>query len=133
MPEYENSAESDTDAPCGPADRMLIIVMRSGGIAGISRRWRVAPEPDEQPRWATLVERCPWDEPEPEIDPGADRFVWTVRARIPDAELQRELPESQLTGAWRDLVAAVREAGERTPEPTPGRSPEPRNTPPTEE
>lgn len=131
MPEYENSA--DGEATGGTADRMLIVVVRSGGFAGISRRWRVTPDPDEQPRWTTLVERCPWDAPEPDADAGADRFTWTVHARVPDAELQRELPESRLTGAWRELIDAVRESGERVPGPTTGRSPEPRSTQPDEE
>lgn len=131
MPEYENSA--DSEAPGGETDRMLIVVVRSGGFAGVSRRWRVEPAPAEQPRWTTLVERCPWDAPEPDADAGADRFVWTVHARIPDAELQRELPESQLTGAWRDLIEAVRAAGERAPDPSPGPSPEPRSTPNSKE
>lgn len=132
MPEYENSA--DSEAPGGETDRMLIVVVRSGGFAGVSRRWRVEPAPAEQPRWTALVERCPWDAPEQHPDAGADRFVWTVRARVSDSELQRELPESELTGAWRELVEAVRESGERVPTPSPGTSPAPRRTPePNEE
>ncbi|MFD5213877.1 protealysin inhibitor emfourin [Microbacterium sp. NPDC058345] len=115
MPEHENSA--DSEAPRGEAAGVLIIVVRSGGFAGISRRWRVEPDPVEESRWTTLVDRCPWDAPPEHPDAGADRFIWTVRARTPAADLERELPESALTGAWRELVEAVREAGSRDDEP----------------
>ncbi|WP_309128777.1 protealysin inhibitor emfourin [Microbacterium sp.] len=117
MPEHENSADSAADASGGESTRVLIIVVRSGGFAGISRRWRVEPDPAEEPRWTTLVERCPWDAPPEHPDAGADRFIWTVHARVPDADLQRELPDSELTGAWRELVEAVREAGSRDDDP----------------
>lgn len=117
MPEHGNSAEHAEDASGGEAAGVLIVVVRSGGFAGISRRWRVEPEPDERRKWTTLVERCPWDAPPEHPDAGADRFVWTVHARIPPADLERRLPESELTGAWRELVEAVREAGSRDDDP----------------
>lgn len=89
--------------------RVVIAVVRTGGIAGISRRWRVEPEPAEAPRWIALIERCPWDETSGD-QPGADRFVWSIRARTPSERREREVPDSKLSGPWRELVDAVRKA-----------------------
>ncbi|GGD70382.1 protealysin inhibitor emfourin [Microbacterium murale] len=107
----------------------LIIVIRTGGVAGIRRRWQVEPPREEAPRWIELIDRCPWDAPDssessrsssgsplpspsPSDSPprGADRFVWSIQARTPAAQLERELPESALEGPWRQLVEAVRAA-----------------------
>ena len=89
----------------------LIVVIRTGGIAGISRRWRVEPPREETPRWVELIDRCPWEDPSDAQQRGADRYVWSIRARTPSARHERELPESALDGPWRRLVDAVREAG----------------------
>lgn len=98
---------SESPRPTDP--RVVIAVVRTGGIAGIRRRWRVEPEPDEASTWIALIESCPWDD-EDDTDRGADRFVWTIRARTPSEKRERDLPDSQLDGPWRELVDAVRRA-----------------------
>lgn len=90
----------------------MIAVVRTGGIAGIRRRWRVEPAPSEQGEWIALIERCPWDQ-ETDADPGADRFIWSIRVHTPEEQRERELPDSAVEGPWRDLVDAVREAQKR--------------------
>ncbi|GAB3631968.1 hypothetical protein GCM10027421_13210 [Microbacterium shaanxiense] len=103
----------DVAPPSDPADEpgFLIVVIRTGGIAGIRRRWRVVPPHDEEPHWIELIDSCPWDDPSADPQRGADRYVWSIQARTPRARLERELPESALDGPWRQLVDAVREAG----------------------
>lgn len=123
---------SDAAPPNEQADgdpAVLIVIVRSGGFAGLRRRWHVEPPHDEAPRWIELIERCPWDGPDPAQSntaqsdpaqpnstqprsdrPGADRFVWSIQARTPAARRERELPESALDGPWRQLVEAVRTA-----------------------
>jgi len=98
---------SESPRPTDP--RVVIAVVRTGGIAGIRRRWRVEPDPDDASQWIALIERCPWDD-EGADDSGADRFVWTIRARTPSEKRERDLPDSQLSGPWRELVDAVRRA-----------------------
>lgn len=88
---------------------VVIAVVRSGGIAGISRRWRVEAEPAEATSWITLIESCPWDD-DPGTPSGADRFVWSIRVRTPVERRERELPDSELAGPWLTLVQAVRDA-----------------------
>lgn len=136
MREYENPAEGGDpsgERPAGdgrPRDgerlHVVIAVVRTGGIANLRRRWSVEPEPERAPEWVELVDRCPWDEPS-EPDPGADRFVWSIHARLADQRLEQDLPDSRLRGPWRDLVDAVREASARDdappasePSPSPG-------------
>ena len=113
----------ELDAP-DDDDRLVVAVVRSGGVAGISRRWRVAPPRSEIEVWVGLIERCPWDAP-PQKDPGADRYVWSIQVRMPQQERERELADSELQGAWRELVEAVREADSPSPSPTPAPSPIP--------
>ncbi|MCB8043840.1 hypothetical protein JM654_05100 [Microbacterium oxydans] len=93
-----------------PTDaRVVIAVVRTGGIAGIRRQWRVEAEPDDAVEWIGLIDRCPWDQ-EPDGSVGADRFMWSIRARTPSERRERELPDSALDGPWRALVDAVRAA-----------------------
>ncbi|WP_429461876.1 protealysin inhibitor emfourin [Microbacterium sp. ZKA21] len=96
---------------------MTIVVVRSGGFAGLRREWRVDAGDDDADRWRVLVEACPWDDDsaasEPTPAPGpppraADRYVWIIRALTPEQRLETELPEPALTGPWRELVDAVR-------------------------
>lgn len=89
---------------------VVVEVMRTGGIAGMRRRWVVEPDPDDAPDWVLLIESCPWDAPEPDARTGADRFIWGIHARVLHQEHRRQLPESELDGPWRDLVDAVRDA-----------------------
>ncbi len=93
----------DDDAP------VVVAVVRTGGIAGRRRQWRVAPDPAEATDWIALIDRCPWDEP-PADPRGADRFVWLIRARTPGVEHEREVADTEIEGAWKALIAAVQEA-----------------------
>lgn len=90
---------------------LAILVARSGGIAGMTRRWRVAPPARDTERWVVLVERCPWDD-DLGSGSGADRFVWRIEARIRAERHQQVVPDEHLSGPWRDLVDAVRAAAE---------------------
>lgn len=99
-----------SDGPAPPSDTPVVIaVVRTGGIAGIRRQWRVEAEPPEAEQWIALIDLCPWDQ-DPDASPGADRFVWSIRARTPSERRERELPDSALEGPWRKLVEAVRSA-----------------------
>lgn len=98
-----------TDRAPQTDDRVVIAVVRTGGIAGIRRQWQVEPEPAEASDWINMVDECPWDD-EADADRGADRFVWLIRVRTPAERRERELPDSQLDGPWRALVDAVRAA-----------------------
>ena len=98
-----------TDSPPPTDARVVIAVVRSGGIAGIRRQWRVEAEQPEADEWIDLIDRCPWDA-EPDESRGADRFVWSIRARTPSERRERELPDSAIDGPWRTLVDAVRAA-----------------------
>ena len=99
-----------------PPDDVVVVVVRTGGIAGIRRHWQVQrPGPDAGP-WLSLIDRCPWDTPS-EGRPMPDRYVWSIQARTPTEKRERELADSELTGAWHDLVTAVREAGRAEREP----------------
>ncbi|MFS0853231.1 hypothetical protein [Microbacterium sp. 179-I 3D4 NHS] len=88
---------------------VVIAVVRSGGIAGVPRRWRVEASADGAADWIDRIDRCPWDA-EIESSPGADRFQWTIRARTPSERREREIPDGALSGPWLDLVEAVRAA-----------------------
>jgi hypothetical protein len=93
-----------------PTDADVVIaVVRTGGIAGIRRRWRVEAEPAAADQWITLIESCPWDD-DTDAATGADRFVWSIRVRTPSERRERELPDSALDGPWLALVQAVRDA-----------------------
>lgn len=103
----DDAAVSDADT--GVGDLVVVAVVRSGGIAGLRRRWRVERAASDAERWIMLIDRCPWDAPAA-AESGADRYVWTVIARTPAEERERELGESELDGPWRELVDAVRAA-----------------------
>ncbi|GAB3598041.1 protealysin inhibitor emfourin [Microbacterium tumbae] len=102
--------------PEGGDDRAVtIVVVRTGGFAGRRRHWQVDAVAADAEYWRGLVAECPWED-EPCVSSGsreapgsADRFVWSIRARTPEQH-DRDLPESALTGPWRALVDAVREA-----------------------
>lgn len=96
-----------------PTDvRVVIAVVRSGGIAGIRRQWRVEAEAPDADDWITLIDSCPWDQ-EADDTTGADRFVWSIRARTPSERRERDLSDSEVDGPWRALVDAVRQASKR--------------------
>lgn len=89
---------------------VAVTVVRSGGFAGLTRRWGVSAPPADAKRWRSLVDDCPWDEDGIRAPEGADRFAWSVRATLPDASLRADLTETQVAGPWRILIDAVREA-----------------------
>jgi len=104
------SHETETE----PAETVVAVtVVRSGGFAGLTRRWGVQATPADAQRWRALVDDCPWDEHGDRCTDqratGADRFSWTVHATLPDATLRADLTETQATGPWRALIDAVRE------------------------
>lgn len=109
-PADEHADEHQSGEARDPEEtRLVIAVARSGGIAGISRRWLVEPDPAEAAEWITMIEGCPWDAAAATA-PGADRFMWVIRVRTPSDRLEQELPDSELDGPWRKLVDAVRAA-----------------------
>lgn len=111
MHERENPVAETPDASGGaPENRIVIAVVRSGGLAGLRRRWRVEPAPEQTPQWIQLVERCPWQERQDSAGPGADRYMWSIHALLHDEQLQQVIPDALLQGAWRELVDAVRDA-----------------------
>ncbi len=96
-------------------ERFVIVVVRSGGIAGLSKQWRAEPEPERLPRWRELVDSCPWDET-PSAAPGADRYQWRIEVHRGDTAVrQARLGDGQLEGPWRSLVDEVREAAPSAP------------------
>ncbi|HTN55963.1 MAG TPA: protealysin inhibitor emfourin [Microbacterium sp.] len=120
MREYETPGDG-SDAAADATDgadhnRIVVAVVRTGGIAGLRRRWRVEPEPEQAPQWVALVERCPWDEQTDagaRPDASADRYVWSIHAVLREEQRERVVPDTQLHGAWRELVDAVRDADRR--------------------
>lgn len=101
----------DDDPGADPAP--VVAVTRTGGIAGIPRRWRATPGVDDRARWRELIARCPWDDLTPDAPgpaPAPDRFTWVILVLSDDeVEHAARLPDVELTGAWRALVDAVRD------------------------
>ncbi len=92
---------------------MAVTVSRSGGIAGMTRRWAVQSQSAEDAaQWRALVEACPWDECDSARPTGAEpvRVVGAGHATVPDASRHADLTEDQASGPWRTLIDAVREA-----------------------
>jgi hypothetical protein len=101
---------------------MDVVVVRTGGFAGIRVTWQV--RVDEQPdrrEWQQLVESLPWEHAPSSPPPEPDRYVY----RITCEPYEAVLPERQLEGPWRVLVERVRDRSRRTPSPRPGTSPAP--------
>jgi hypothetical protein len=112
MSESPQPTDAEQPAESSGDPGIIVAVVRSGGIAGISRRWRVeiaASDSADADTWIALIERCPWDA-DTESSTGADRFMWSIRARTPHERRERELPDAAVSGPWRDLVDAVRAA-----------------------
>ncbi|WP_431802406.1 protealysin inhibitor emfourin [Microbacterium sp. bgisy203] len=112
-----NADSDDQDAPADTERTVAVTVVRTGGIAGMRRRWGVeAADADADP-WIALVDACPWDAcvAAPHATTGADRFAYSVSARMPKAEHHAELAESEASGPWRTLIDAVRDASTPSP------------------
>ncbi|KZE88968.1 hypothetical protein AVP41_01759 [Microbacterium sp. TNHR37B] len=101
------------ETPPVPPPHVSIAVERTGGIAGLVRRWTVDGTRDQDDRWAALVAACPWPDAGSAtsgIAVGADRFCWSLTAMQDGDTRHVELSESELEGPWRTLVDAVRAA-----------------------
>lgn len=95
--------------PEGEQLTLRILVVRSGGIAGIRQQWQVEEQLDADD-WLELVTACPWDAVG--SDPASrDRFVWHIEARMPRTVRTAQVPDAELTGPWRALVDRVQEVG----------------------
>ena len=88
-------------------DTLTILVVRSGGFAGLSREWRVRSVDHPEVDWARLVEACPWDAVSPP-DHSRDQFIWRIEAHAPVKRRRATLPDSRVRGAWRSLVDQVK-------------------------
>ncbi|UYO96856.1 hypothetical protein OED01_14830 [Microbacterium sp. M28] len=93
---------------------MTIVVVRSGGFAGLRREWRVDAGDDDADRWLLLVEACPWDD--------GSRPVSGPDTRAEDAP---EQDGSEPGGAASPTAPARRGAARPEPAPEPGPSPRP--------
>ncbi|MFL0565768.1 protealysin inhibitor emfourin [Microbacterium sp. 179-I 1D1 NHS] len=91
-----------------PVDPLTIVVVRTGGFAGLRRAWRVEVAGTDAEAWLPLVDACPWEEP-PASAPGADRFSWEVAAIHGDAD--RRAVVGDATGPWRALIDRVQADG----------------------
>jgi hypothetical protein len=120
---------------------MKVTVTRSGGFAGLARRWQVfvEREPDEE-SWILLLRRLPWDEVAQE-PAQPDRYLYRINCEprktaendVSGAQERREpviaeprevvIPEQRLTGPWRELVDRVRERDEQERELHPAHPP----------
>ncbi|MET0932726.1 MAG: protealysin inhibitor emfourin [Mycetocola sp.] len=109
---------------------MKVTVTRSGGFAGIARRWQVfvESEPDEE-SWILLLRQLPWDDvPQEPAQP--DRYLYRInceprqtaqddaepsnrRENVIGQPREAVIPEQRLTGPWRELVDRVRERDEQ--------------------
>jgi hypothetical protein len=88
---------------------LSILVVRSGGFAGLTQQWRVEPN-DDADEWIALVQACPWGRVRRD-EASRDRFVWRIEARMPPTVRAASVPDSLLVGPWRVLVDRVQEVG----------------------
>jgi hypothetical protein len=83
----------------------MITVSRSGGVAGATRRWHVDVESDVT-EWRAVVDACPWSQVDDvDADGRPDRFIYVI---VADSR-RATLPESRVTGPWRELIDRVRQ------------------------
>ncbi len=91
-----------------------ILVVRSGGVAGMTRRWQVEPGDDAE-EWRELVRACPWGAEGSDTE-SRDRFVWRIEVsrsgeQPADPARSASVPDAQLRGPWRALVDRVQACG----------------------
>lgn len=96
------------------AEPLTILAVRSGGLAGIRRAWRVEAAGAAAEGWMPLVDACPWEEP-PAADAGADRFVWELSVAGAGCARRASFGESAAAGPWHELIERVRADGETVP------------------
>ncbi|CAN5309738.1 hypothetical protein BH11ACT3_BH11ACT3_24260 [soil metagenome] len=80
---------------------MRIVVTRSGGFAGETRRWEVRLQ--DEPEWRALVDACPWGYRGRDTA-SRDRFVWRIAVSDGRRTRRATVPDADMTGAWRALV-----------------------------
>jgi hypothetical protein len=102
---------------------LVITVARSGGFAGLTRRWRVeARDETDAASWRPLVDACPWDDSASDAS-ARDRFVYRITlveasdspGTRTSAEHAATLPEAAVEGPWRTLVDRVQQEGRVVP------------------
>ncbi|GAA1909795.1 hypothetical protein GCM10009688_13100 [Arthrobacter gandavensis] len=83
---------------------MRLVVVRTGGMAGMRRTWssEVSSEEAEE-RWLPLLQ-----EPPQEAADGPDRFTYEIRV----GQQAVTIPETSLKGRWRELVDRARDGEE---------------------
>lgn len=87
---------------------MHIDVRRSGGIAGVTRGWRVDTETCDDPSaWSQLVDALPTAAPDAPSPAVRDDFTWTITVERTTVTV----PGNRLEGPWAALVARVRAEG----------------------
>ena len=104
-------AQRKDDPPTRSRSGVSILVVRSGGFAGISQQWRVEADGDAD-EWLELVRACPWGAVGRDAA-SRDRFVWRIEAHLPRTVRKASVPDAHLIGPWRALVERVQEAGAR--------------------
>lgn len=65
------SADPTPEAESDPAPAVEVDVARTGGIAGMTRRWTAQPPEGEASEWISLIDRCPWHDVHPHPVAGA--------------------------------------------------------------
>lgn len=96
---------------------LTITVVRSGGFAGLTRRWSVSSAVDDADDLIELVNACPWREVARD-EKSRDRFIYVITVRAPRKRRAATVPESSLTGPWKSLVQRVQEENSGPPAPT---------------
>jgi hypothetical protein len=90
---------------------LSILVVRTGGFAGIRQQWHVEPDGDVE-AWVELIRACPWRSVT--ADPESrDRFVWRIEAELPPRRRSASVPDRELVGPWKVLVERVQQEGQR--------------------
>ena len=100
--------QDDQGAPRSRA-ALSILVVRTGGFAGLRQQWQVEPD-DHTDDWIALVRACPWSSVGRD-EASRDRFVWRIEARLPHSVHTASVPDALLVGPWRVLVDRVQEVG----------------------
>ena len=102
-------AQRDGEPSGRPRGGLSILVVRSGGFAGLTRQWRVEAH-DDADEWLELVRACPWGAVGQDAA-SRDRFVWRIEAHLPRSVRTASVPDAHLVGPWRTLVDRVQEVG----------------------
>lgn len=80
---------------------MKIVVVRTGGFAGMRRIWTAQVSPEEARQWLPLLADLPQEDPG---QPEPDRFQYEITV----GQQAVVLPERLVRGPWQELVERVR-------------------------